>query len=304
MSVENHRLLEGVLHRKGATLLRISGEDALAFLQGQFTQELRPDRAPAVNYGLWLNQKGRVLADSHVLRFGDGAFALSSDESPAATLRERLDAYIIADDVVIDDESEAKETWVLAGNAAANWFRESGVEPPGVGELAAVRGGWAFAGRVPGTWTWIGPHEDAPQNQAQLEWAELERARILAGIPAVPREIGPGDLAAEGGLEESAISFTKGCYLGQEVVVRLNSMGRLRRRLMRIEAATGESPTVPAAIHQDGRQIGELRSAVVHEAGWIGLAMMQLTGLRTDAPASLAADGDGVLRVTEIGRRA
>ncbi len=109
---ENHRQLEGFFLRRGAAWLRVSGEDALAFLQGQLTQELRPDRAPAVNYGLWLNQKGRVLADSHVLRMGDGTFGLSSAESPAESIKERLEAYIKAEFTGLSTEQHLGMGWV------------------------------------------------------------------------------------------------------------------------------------------------------------------------------------------------
>ncbi len=115
----------------------------------------------------------------------------------------------------------------------------------------------------------------------------LERQRILAGIPAIPRDIGAGDLAAEGGLDETAISFTKGCYLGQEVVARLKSMGRVRRRLMSVEAMEGAVPPVPAPLHVEERQVGELRSTASCGSGWVGLAMMNLVAFRPDAPVSL-----------------
>ena len=127
--------------------------------------------------------------------------------------------------------------------------------------MARVREGWAFAGRVPGTWEWVGSNEELGTLEPRLEWKALERQRILAGIPAIPRDIGAGDLAAEGGLDETAISFTKGCYLGQEVVARLKSMGRVRRRLMSVEAMEAAVPPVPAPLHVEERQVGELRSA-------------------------------------------
>lgn len=298
---ENHRRLEGFLQRRTPAWLRVSGEDALAFLQGQFTQELRPDRVPPVSYGLWLNQKGRVLADSFVLRLGDGAFGLSSAESSGAVIRERLDAYIIADDVAVEDASTEVQSWVLAGAQARALFREAGVEPPAAGELVRVRAGWAFAGRLPGTWEWIGPGRSIGPDEPMLEWEDLERERICAGIPAIPRDVGPGDLAAEGELEAAAISFNKGCYLGQEVVARVNSMGRVRRRLMRVTSATGAVPTVPALLFQDERQVGEVRSAAPLAGGWVGLAMMSLAAFRTETGLALQPGEVGSIRALSPG---
>ncbi len=80
----------------------------------------------------------------------------------------------------------------------------------------------------------------------QLPVSDMELMRIQADIAAVPRDIGPDDLPNEGGLEKIAISYTKGCYLGQEVMARLKSMGQVRRQLLRV-TGTGAPPAVPAA---------------------------------------------------------
>ena len=94
----------------------------------------------------------------------------------------------------------------------------------------------------------------------------MERDRIAAGIPAVPQDVGPGDLPNEGGLEDAAISTTKGCYLGQEIMARLKTRGRLRRRLTRVRG-TGSVPALPAVLWQAGRKAGELRSAAPEKNG-------------------------------------
>src|SRR5262245_8772358 len=115
-----------------AAWLKISGTDAATFLQGQFTNDLRKPEGiyPSV-YGLWLNQKGKVLADSFVVAAEDGAFWVGSYFSPAAVIRERLEAYVIADDVVSEDETER---W-----AGATVFGEAELGT-GVVRLAARRG--------------------------------------------------------------------------------------------------------------------------------------------------------------------
>src|SRR5438876_590876 len=87
-----------------AAWLRVSGTDAANFLQGQFTNELRGIDSRDAVYGLWLNVKGKVVADSFVLR-GAAAdeFWIGSYSSPAKTIVERLEGFVIADDVVIED---------------------------------------------------------------------------------------------------------------------------------------------------------------------------------------------------------
>jgi tRNA-modifying protein YgfZ len=114
----------------------------------------------------------------------------------------------------------------------------------------------------------------------------MERRRIAAGIPAVSVDVGPSDLPNEAGLEADAISFTKGCYLGQEVMARLKSMGQVRRRLLRVRGERGDFPALPAALYLGARQVGELRSAVWVDEDFIGLAMLSL--LHVPAAAALA----------------
>ena len=94
----------------------------------------------------------------------------------------------------------------------------------------------------------------------------------------------------EGGLETEAISYTKGCYLGQEVMARLKSMGKVRRQLARVCGA-GQPPQLPAPVFQAGRKVGEVRSVVSEGAGWIGLALVSLLQVRRTDGLSPTAEG-------------
>jgi folate-binding protein YgfZ len=123
-----------------------------------------------------------------------------------------------------------------------------------------------------------------------LEAGEMERQRVQARVPAVPVDIGPGDLPNEGALEVDAISYTKGCYLGQEVMARLKSMGKVRRRLLRVTGAIAEWPPLPASLFLGERKVGELRSAVRADGGgFVGLAMLSLLHLTSGGKLGLAA---------------
>jgi folate-binding protein YgfZ len=259
-----------------ATWLRVQGPDAFAFLQGQFSNDLHElERAPSV-YGLWLNQKGRVLADSFVLKAGVADdFWVGSYFSPAAIVRERLESHLIADDVGIEDQTERWYGLTVFGAAGpARTVGDGGISFPG------RRGGPA--------WEHLGLQLPAQPAVPALAAGDMEVRRITAGLPAVPVDIGPGDLPQEGGLETTAVSFNKGCYLGQEVMARLHSMGTPRRRLFRV-AGTGAVVTSGTALEQGGRTIGEMRSAARTADGWIGLAMFQLAHLKTEQP--VAAQG-------------
>lgn len=264
-----------------ACWLRVSGDDAASFLQGQFTNDLRALPGAGAVYGLWLTLKGKVLADSFVLRgAGQNEFWIGSYFSPAAVIRERLESHVIADDVSIEDETAAWTGVSVFGPAAAGEAMGAGAE------------GFRFRGRRERAenveWVYrVGA--SAPAGQ-EITADEVERRRIAAGIPAVPQDVGPADLPNEAGLEAEAISYTKGCYLGQEVMARLKSMGQVRRRLVRV-AGAGEPPVVrPAAVFAGARQCGEVRSAVGDGAGgWIGLAMVSRLQVERASKLSLAA---------------
>jgi folate-binding protein YgfZ len=281
-----------------ATWLRVSGSDAFNFLQGQFSNDLRAlSREPAV-YGLWLNVKGKVVADSFIVRGTvPDEFWIGSYFSAAAVILDRLERFVIADDVQIDD-------------ATGEW---SATAVFGVGARAALsaetRAGFVFCGRRASEecTEWIFPVSMVDAARAafaglgEISAGEVARRRIDARIPAIPADLGSGDLPHEGGLEADALSFTKGCYLGQEVMARLNTMGQVRRRLVRVAIADGTLPILPAPIFLAGRQVGELRSAAPDGAGgFIGLAMVSLLHVTADAELAFTAEGPPTIKSIDL----
>jgi len=284
---------KGFYRWQPAAVLRVLGGDSLTFLQGQFTNDLQQAGNEGALYGLWLNQKGKVLADSFVRKVSASEAWIVSYFSPASVIRERLEAYIIADDVVIEDVTAAMAGVTLDGEATP-------------AELAFGGTAWAFCGRRGREvhTEIIFPISEAPalddrmRGGTALGLEDMERRRIAAGIPAVPVDIGPGDLPNEGGLEAEAISYTKGCYLGQEVMARLKSMGQVRRRLLKVRGA-GEIPPRPAPLFQGERRVGELRSAARDGAEWVGLAMLSLVQLRREDGLSREAGGPVVVKFSD-----
>lgn len=306
----------GLLRQRPATWLRVEGPDATEFLQGQCTQDLRSLRPGQAGWALWLSIKGKVLAETLVLceNAPDGArmWRLWSAQGDGETLRARLDASLIADDVTLTDEVGANaqpndwEQVTLAGPEAEAWLkRETPAEAslPLAGEWRNFGGGYLFPGRrgQADIWEWLHPQGEA-NTASQLSLAQLpllsaealERSRLWAGVAAIPGEFGPADLPQEAGMEAFAISFTKGCYLGQEVMARLHAMGQVRRRLLRVG---GRGPAPAVGVHLFGagenKRLGELRAAVDDgQGGWLGLAMIQLLGLDLSRPVHLAPEGD------------
>jgi folate-binding protein YgfZ len=136
--------------------------------------------------------------------------------------------------------------------------------------------------------------------RVELDAEEMERRRIAAAVPAVPADIGPGDLPGEGGLESIAISYTKGCYLGQEVMARLKAMGQVRRRLVRVVGSGVLPETLPAGLFSGDKRVGEVRSAVRAGAeGWSGLAIISLMQAAGGGSYALAVATEPTVRLID-----
>ena len=250
-------------------VVRVTGEDAAAFLQGQCSADLRD---VALTDALWLNRKGRVLAHTVIAKESDGSFLLLCPHLAAEALIAVVTANVIADDVIATDETAQWQKWVA-------W----GAEP-------ALAGAKVFATKRYGVAAWdvltpVGVA--APGGPAPL--ADLEAQRVAAGVPSVPADCGANEFPQECGLD-AWVSYTKGCYLGQEVMARIQSMGSLRRILRRVSGpvSVGQELKTP-----EGKVVGTVRSA----AGDVGLALVSvdlaegtvLGGVRIGAPAQMPA---------------
>ncbi|MBI2517961.1 MAG: folate-binding protein YgfZ [Opitutae bacterium] len=283
---------------KTSAVFRIRGPDANTYLQGQFTQDISGPIG-AISYGLWLNQKGKILADSHVLRLAADEFLVISYSTTAPALRERLESYLIADDVTLQDETVQWERVVFA--AGEGEFPPVGVERPVAGRfLGLPSGALVFAGR------WFGPGScellvplggapgilDAMQSvgATHADDSAANRHRILAGVPAIPADLGPNDLPQEGGLDEVAISYTKGCFLGQEVMARIKNLGQVRRAL-HIVRGRGPAPAASASLYQTGQRVGEVRSVAPEGNGFVAMAMLSLVNYRPSQALGATSDG-------------
>ncbi|MGF1448545.1 MAG: YgfZ/GcvT domain-containing protein [Opitutales bacterium] len=288
------------LRQKPGALLRITGEDAFAYLQSQFSNDLRRDGGSdgAVTYGLWLDRKGRVRADSFLLQLDEESFLALSHHCEAAALAEHIQAHIIADDV----EVEAVEGEVVSLFAPD----EAGVPftLPQRGRFAQDASlGAVFHGRmVHGVRLECvrldGPVQ-LPDTVEEVRAEDFEAAVYEGRGAAVPAECGQeGDLPQEAGLEVDAISFTKGCYLGQEVMARLQAMGQVRRKLVGLRG-NGQPLEDGQALFAREREVGTVRS--VHpqpeKAVVQARAMIKLAHLPASQRLSLQADSDACIEV-------
>jgi folate-binding protein YgfZ len=272
------------------TVLRVTGEDATEFLQGQFSQEILPAELRKARYGFWLSRKGRVEGDATIVRLADDDCLVFSLSLTATSLIERFEAYLVADDVELVDESSLWKGWYLSGPEIGDWIGGRGGDGkdsefawtilPG-GDVNRV----LLVGQIVPDW---------PSGWLEVSADVMEKDRILGGIPKIPDDVGPDDMPQEAGLDRVGVSFRKGCYLGQEVMARIQSTGRIRRRLVKVRGLgnlPGEAGTL--GLWQDGKLVGSLRSRIaVENANWEGLAMMNLSSTDFDLPAALAVDGE------------
>jgi tRNA-modifying protein YgfZ len=245
-----------------AAVIRFSGEDHFDFLQSQGTADLRGPTGTC-RFGLWLDHKGRIQADAFFLKQSEEEALLVSYDCPAEAMMERFSRHIIADDVTMADETAA---WRLLSlpNESAQRLLEQRAFTLHPGRFAIEADGCLFAGRRlgPGSLECLVPRDQPPPLEiAPIPDRVAEAMRLRAGIPAIPRDTGPGSLNPVEARLLDAVSFDKGCYLGQEVVARAHRLGRLTKRLVRI-TATGPAPATPHPLTDAEQLAGELTSVV------------------------------------------
>lgn len=287
--------------------LRVTDEDSADFLQSQFSAELRPFEAGRLVYGLWLDVKGKVLADSTVLCCGEEDFLLLSEHASGQVIHEQLEKHIIADDVVIE-RAELGTAYTIIGEASADFWAHLDCVPSTDG-FVETDVFFVFPGRRGFNCAYeiVCKHASAEKRVESaieafkfrpIDEAALPQQRIAAGIALIPQEIGPSDLPGEGGLvEKEAVSLTKGCYLGQEVVARMHNVGRPQRGLFKV-SGVGLAPTCPSDLKNDASKVvGQLRSAYVDGENWFGVALLKT---RYVEPGVSLQNDDFVVNVNSV----
>lgn len=249
----------------------VEGPDAGSFLHGLLSNDLVGLPPGGSTEALMLDARGRVRALVRVLREGPEAFTLVVDPQLAEELRSDLDRYHFSEDLDILGPEPVETVLWLDGATPA---------PPAAG----------LPGPLPNSRLLL--TDDPAATIAELDLPEasaegVERARIAAGAPRVGIDTGPTTLVQELHLQDRAVSFTKGCYLGQETVARAQFRGKVNRALVRVRL-DGPLPPVGAELEWEGRPVGTLTSiAATPDLGTIGLAIVRRTALDAHPPAGL-----------------
>ena len=278
------------LHKfKPGAVLRVTGEDAGDYLQSQCSADLTPSHENLATYGLWLSRKGKVEGDGFVLRNSDEDFLIISYHCSSEALRQKIIANAIADDVEIEDQSLLCSGISIWGEGVTHLMEKLSRPLPQQSNWTAMGTIRVFPGRRSreNGFDLVGPTEAiiplldemrslvTEQGGCELDENEVHFARIDQRIPSIPDEIGPNDLPQEGFLEKKAVSFDKGCFLGQEVMARLRSLGGVQRRLWVVKPMkTGLS--APSELFVEGRPAGLLKTRYSKGDKEIGAAMLRI----------------------------
>lgn len=233
--------------------LCITGADALRFLNGQISNDLRKATADFAIQAAVLSAKGKLNANVFISAEGD-SFMLDADPEVREELPARIERYIIADDVQVEDVTDRLAIFHVTGEAAKVSSQPSRI-------LQANRfgcSGWDV-------WLERGELERVRQELSEtLVFCDEECAevfRIEQGIPRWGRELTDEIIPTEANLEATSIDYSKGCYIGQEVISRIKMSGQTNKRLCGL-VSVAQTPLRPAM--QLVQAEGESK-----EVGWI-----------------------------------
>ena len=237
--------------------LRISGADALRFLNGQISNDLRKATADSAIQASVLSAKGKVNANIFISAQAD-SFVLDSDPEVREELPARIERYIIADDVQIEDVTESFAIFHVPGEERPTFSRP----------WRTIRAnrfgcpGWdIWPERADGERV----RQELSLNLAFCDEECAEVFRIERGIPRWGRELTDQIIPTEANLEATSIDYSKGCYIGQEVISRIKMSGQTNKRLCGLVSISG-TPLLPGmrliAEEGDDKEVGWITSAV------------------------------------------
>jgi folate-binding protein YgfZ len=258
-------------------LWRLTGPDATRYLNGQVTNDVTRLADGTVGYAAVCTAKGRIDGDvSIALHTGD--FYLDADAVLRESLGARLEKYLIADDAAFEDLSES---WSLS--------HVFGTTPP-VSPDAGFVVTYARFG-LPGHDVWAAnPKPVVPETVVEPD--VLETLRLEHGLPRWGAELNMNTLPPEAGPHMlEAISYTKGCYVGQETIARLKSVGHVNRTLVFLKSDSAAFPAPETKLNQGGKEIGAVTSSGYSPRLKTGIALGFVQRQAAAAGTSLQANG-------------
>jgi tRNA-modifying protein YgfZ len=242
----------------------VSGSDASAWLNDLVSADLTGLAARQSRRSLLLSPTGQVRAGFTVMPYRDG-FLLLQDPAQPHALDGLLDRYVLSSDVALENLSKDLTLFAFPDRR----------EPPGIGGDAVTP---SCLGPGIDVLSDAGSHEEMLEALAPVfrkaAMEDVDTWRVFRGIPRVGVDVGEEDLPQEGGLQE-AVSFEKGCYVGQEAVAKVRNLGHPRRLLLHLEASGRVSAGETVCV--DSIEVGKVTSAVRTPRGARALAKVRWT---------------------------
>lgn len=258
------------------TRVELTGSDCASFLHNLCTNDIKRLTPGTGCEAFLLDARGHVLAHVFVLCYPE-SLLLETVPEQAKAIVGHLDRYLIRERVELHDRSSAWQEWLLAGPLAAEILERLAGEAPGA-MLASVQcalaGSPASAVKVPLTeatgFLLIAPNETGADIERALNEAgaapctaaTFDIARLENGFPFYSRDITDKNLPQEVARDRAAISFNKGCYLGQETVARIDALGHVNKMLCRLRFAGSDVPEPGMQVCAAGQPVGQVTSSV------------------------------------------
>jgi aminomethyltransferase len=249
------------------------------------TNEVKALQPGDAAYAFFLSAQGRVLADVYLL-CREEDILLDTEPETRAKIYEHLDRFIIADDAALEDFTEQTATIALEGPLAGAVLAKCGAALPDAGHARwgdrlvarislAGDGGCLILAPLAEKETLIAELESAGATEADSEAFRI--VRLENGKPRYGEEISDRYLTQETG-QMQAVSFSKGCYLGQEIVERVRARAQIHRRLLPLEIATSTPPPAGTKFEAEGKHAAEIASAAYSPAlgKTVGLAYVRI----------------------------
>jgi tRNA-modifying protein YgfZ len=253
------RTASAVIRRGDRGVLVVRGGDRLPWLQGLLTNDVATLQPGDSRYAAYLTPHGRMISDMRVVEVVDRTF-LEVPAVLAEALRARLDTLIFAEDVQIADETGAIAVVDVHGPAA--------VMPPSLTPIVAITdevfGGPAVTLFVARNDVDVVVARLVSAGAVETTLETLDVVRLESGTPQFLVDMDEHTIPLEAGIEDRAISFTKGCYVGQEVIVRVTQRGhgRVAKKLVGFKFEKNAAPKAGDGVRAADREIGRITSAV------------------------------------------
>ena len=225
----------GVIDLSNRLFLHFSGSDRVRFLNGQVSNDVRNLSSGLALHACVMTAKGRMSGDVYITAMPE-FLQIDADGSLADSLPPRFERYIVADDVALEDVSGSVGLLhILGGDASA--LKYEGIETALATRYGAQ--GVDLTGPLP---VISAKYPEIAERLPVISERMSEILRIESGIPRWGYELSEESIPVEAGLQQTAISYEKGCYIGQEVISRLKSVGHVNRHLCGIVPADGKTP--------------------------------------------------------------